>query len=232
MADYFQPPFDFEHCLKLTERKPSGWADAVHAASELSPAQRAACPQCGGANVQVVNVTKRNLAAAFVTEYALDSTAAGVVAGSRTAMFNTCVACGFQWIPRTPLELLTRVFSGQLGGDLRSQLSHGLRRANEDSEREAARRTATIGIGLAALAAILAVAFLTSQRRVARELSRADAWVNCVLAQPTEIAPDCGEVINRRELNQWFENGHMDVLAQPKTRARLEKLAPDSAVRP
>jgi hypothetical protein len=147
-------------------------------------------------------------------------------------MFNTCVACGFQWIPRTPLEVITRVFSGQLGGDLRSQLSHGLRRANEDSDREAARRSVALGIAVLLLAAVLSVAFLASRRRVAREVSRTDAWVSCVLAKPSEMAPDCGEAITRWELNQWFENGHMDVLAQPETRARLEKLAPDSPVRP
>lgn len=221
--------FDFGRGLAILTSSPAERSDLIALVAQLQPAQRATCPKCGSTSVQVVNIEKKNLGAAVLAEWMLDSTAAGVAAGSKMVPSNACVACGFQWLPGSLPEALARLISGQLGEDNRKKVLAQVRRREQEQqvERKHARRNGWILAGV--IAALVGGAWAYSAylspaaRERAQDLQRTDVWVSCVLAQQPRSASTCGAV-PRTSLNAWFEHGHMDVLADWPVRARLESL--------
>src|SRR2546430_10027672 len=191
--------FDFGHGLVLLSSSPAERNDLTAQLAQLPPAQRAAWPGWGATPVQAVNVEKKNLGAALLTEWLRDSTAAGVAACSKTVISNACIACGFQWLPGSPHEALARLVSGQLGQDTRKHLLARLRRRDEElqHERERSQRTLAILIAFAATLAVGAWAysarFSPGARARAEDIRRTDSWVKCVLQEHARNTADCGE---------------------------------------
>jgi len=62
------------------------------------------CLKCGSTHVQLISVTKRQLGAAVFTEL-LIGTAAGVAAGQKSIVLNTCMNCSAQWTPGSSLTV-------------------------------------------------------------------------------------------------------------------------------
>lgn len=114
--------FDFGRAMAILTRNPVERTSLIALLEQVPAAQRATCPKCGSTTVQVVNVEKKNLGAAMLTEALFESTAAGVTVGSKMIPTNTCVSCGFQWLPGSLPEALARLLSGQLGEDNRKKL--------------------------------------------------------------------------------------------------------------
>src|SRR5438874_36040 len=144
-------PLDFDHGLVLLNSSPAECRDLATRFAQLAAAQRATCPRCTATTVQIVSVQKKNLGAAMLAEWLLDSTAAGVAAGSKTVLSNACVACGFQWVPGSLHEAFARMFSGQLGGDTRRHFLDRLRHRDEELRegQEKSRRTVLILVAFA-----------------------------------------------------------------------------------
>jgi hypothetical protein len=113
------------------------------------------CPKCGATSVQAVSVAKRSIARAMLTEWALDSTAAGVAAGSSSVIVATCLTCGAQWLPGTEQERRMRAASGQMGPD--AQMVEEERQQQEKVAKAANERTIVIGVAIIASIILLAV---------------------------------------------------------------------------
>jgi len=113
------------------------------------------CPRCGATSVQAVSVAKRSVGQALLAEMVLDSTAAGVIAGSKTVIVNACLICGMQWVPGTEGERRMRALSGQLG-DIAKRAEED-RIAAEQAAKAKTDRTARIA-GLVLLVVLIAVA--------------------------------------------------------------------------
>lgn len=225
-------PLDISQVSAFLTGNPAERSKLIALLSQLPPEQRATCPKCRSTSIQVVNVEKKNLGAAMLAEWLLDSTAAGVAAGSKMILTNTCISCGFQWVPGSIPEAVTRLQSGQLGDDtFRKQLLDQMRRREQEQQvqRQHARRNGWIFAGIVAALSIGVWAYATQlspeARARAEELQETDQWVRCVLAQHPRDASTCGPM-TRVRLNTWFEHGHMDMLANTEVRATLEKLAP------
>ena len=223
-------PFDFGHGLALLSSSPDERNDLTVRLAQLPPAQRATCPKCAATTVQIVNVEKKTLGAAMLTEWLLDSTAAGVAAGSKTVLSNACVACGFQWLPGSLHEALARLVSGQFGEDIRQHVLAQFRRHDQALEQLKAESQRTLAI-LGAVVAIVAVGalvysayFSPAARARAADLRRTDSWVKCVLEEHPRNTAACGEPVARSSLNAWFEQ-HADVLANIPVRTKLEGMS-------
>lgn len=65
--------------------------------------------------------------------------------------------------------------------------------------------------------------FSPDARQLAQDLQQTDQWVRCVLAQPAQNVSTCGQM-TRARLNNWFEHGRMDMLANGQVRTKLERL--------
>jgi hypothetical protein len=110
---------EMSDALQALQSFPAEWEQLKALITSLPPSQRATCPACAATTVQVTNVQKQDLGAALLAEWAFESTAAGVTAGSNLVLTNVCVACGCQWVPASPQEALARLFGGQLGDEQR-----------------------------------------------------------------------------------------------------------------
>lgn len=220
--------------LTLLEHCPEERKEIMDLLAQCPATRRASCPQCGATTVQVVNVEKKSLGAALLAEWLLESTAAGVAAGSKTILCNACVACGFQWVPGSLPEAVGRLLADQFGQASRQRIMAQLTQsANEyqeaaDRVRRETRRDALIMVSMVAGVALLIwsyTAYFSPQAKALRhDLERTDAWVACVVKQPQAKKPDCGPSVSRASLNAWFTHGHMDVLGNLALRARLTSL--------
>jgi hypothetical protein len=221
---------DFKRVSWLWGNSPDERSEFTALLAQLSSTQRATCPMCGATTIQIVNIQKKDVGKAMLAEWLLDSTAAGVAAGSSTLLSNACVACGFQWIPGSPPEALARVFSGQLGTETRQRLLARLEQRDQTLTEQQQTRTRYLGIFFALLVGGVTVAlvynayFSPEGRAQAADLKRTEAWVNCVIRTPPRSKPDCGPPVSRASLYTWFDNGHYDVGRNLPVRARLERL--------
>lgn len=62
------------------------------------------CIACGSHAVQLLSVTKRDIGTALFADL-IGATAAGVTAGRKNLVLNTCMKCGAQWAPGTSESL-------------------------------------------------------------------------------------------------------------------------------
>lgn len=217
---------------------------------ELTPAERATCPSCGGTQIQIVNLEKKSIAAALLIEWVTESTAAGVAAASRRVTCNKCVACGTEWVPGTPVEALQRLFANQFGEDQRhriiAELNRGLQEKAE-SDQKRTRTTLIAGVLIFAAIAGLVVLVTSSNRAQERKSSQAwmacaqakepgqekecgyaptlqvGDWVNCILSKDRGRERPCGVPPAGLALKDWLA-GHEEVRSDPRTSPRLDSL--------
>jgi hypothetical protein len=172
----------------------------------LTPAQRVTCPSCGAATIQAVSVEKKSLGAAMLTEWLLDSTAAGVAAGSKTVICNACLACGFQWLPGSPHEALARLRSDQVGDCREWWAEQESRHQALETGRSKNRITIGIVVGVAAAVAMGFWVYSANFSPGARDLQRTEKWATCVLELHKQDPSTCGTVSEAR-LRAWGQEG-------------------------
>lgn len=76
----------------------------------------AECPKCGSTSIQAVSVNKSDPLKAFLTADLTGSTAAGIAAGSGSAIRVVCLKCGCQWDPaNAEAQRRLKALSGRAG---------------------------------------------------------------------------------------------------------------------
>jgi hypothetical protein len=219
---------DSDRFLPMLKTNPTEQGELMSLLAKFPQERRAQCPRCGAATVQVISMQTKNLGAAVLAEWLLDSTAAGVAASSKTVVCNACVACGFQWLPGSLQDALARLVSGQFGSDVRQAAFNrweSLIQESDDERHRSARRLAWLG-ALAVTVAIALWAYFANwspeARTRAAQFQRAEAWANCVVASKSSTVAECGPLpVPRDVLNDWLNGGHLDVWNNPRMQATL-----------
>ena len=216
---------DYERGLDLLKAAPSVARELVSLTAQLAPAERSRCPKCGATTVQIVTLQKRNLGAALLAEWVLDSTAAGVTAGSKTVLCNACVACGFQWLPGSPQEAIARLVVGQLGDDTRrrifTELERQAQKSQEEQDRSHSQLAAVAGIAAVVGFGIWVYSALLSP--TAKQLQRTGAWIDCVVKAKGPKMSDCGPSPSEDDRVAWFKR-HMETWPDRQRQITVESL--------